>query len=137
MLIAIPSEAPGGLDAGVAAHFGHCDAFTLVILEDNVIKDVKILPNMGHEQGSCMAPVMLLKSQGVDTMVAGGMGMRPLSGFQQVGITVYYNEGATSVGDAVKLLAQGQARAFGMAQTCGGGGGGGGGGNCGGDHDHS
>jgi predicted Fe-Mo cluster-binding NifX family protein len=131
MLIAIPSEAPGGLTAGVAAHFGHCDAFTLVILENKEIKDVKVLPNQGHEQGGCMAPVMLLKNQGVDTMMAGGMGMRPLAGFQQVGITVYYNEGAGTVGDAVKLIAQGQARAFGKAQTCGGGGG-----NCGGDHDH-
>jgi predicted Fe-Mo cluster-binding NifX family protein len=132
MLVAIPSNAPGGLTAAVAAHFGHCDAFTLVILDGEEVKGVKVLPNMGHEQGGCMAPVMLLKSQGVDTMVAGGMGMRPLAGFQQVGITVYYDEGAATVGDAVKLLSQGQARAFGLAQTCGGGGG-----NCSGDHDHN
>ncbi len=79
-----------------------------------------------------MAPVMLLKNQGVDTMLAGGMGMRPLSGFQQVGITVYYNEGASTVADAVKLLSDGRARAFGAAQACGGGGG-----DCGGDHDHN
>jgi len=134
MLIAIPSNAPGGLEAGVAAHFGHCAAFTLVNMEDSEIKDVKILPNMGHEQGGCMAPVMLLKNQGVDTMLAGGMGMRPLSGFQQVGITVYYNEGVPTVADAVELLANGQARAFGAAQACGGGGGGG---DCGSDHDHN
>lgn len=132
MLVAIPSEAPGGLTAGVAAHFGHCAAFTLVSLEEKEIKDVKVLLNMGHEQGGCMAPVMLLKNQGVDTMLAGGMGMRPLAGFQQVGITVYFNEGAATVQDAVTLLAQGQARVFGPAQTCGGGGG-----NCGGDHDHN
>ncbi len=133
MLIAIPSEAPGGLTADVAAHFGHCDAFTLVSMEDKEIKDVKILPNMGHEQGGCMAPVMLLKNEGVDTMMAGGMGMRPLAGFQQVGITVYFNEGASTVEDAVQKLAKGEARAFGMAQTCGGGGG-----ACGShDHDHN
>lgn len=131
MLIAIPSEAPGGLTAEVAAHFGHCDAFTLVIVEDTEIRDVKVLPNLGHEQGGCMAPVMLLKNQGVDTMVASGMGMRPLAGFQQVGITVYYNEDSKTVGEAVKRVAQGEARAFGKAQTCGGGGG-----NCGGGHDH-
>lgn len=134
MLIAIPSDAPGGLTAGVAAHFGHCDAFTLVIMEGSEVKSVKILPNMGHEQGGCMAPVMLLKNQGVDTMVAGGMGMRPLAGFQHVGITVYYNEGAATVGDAVQLIAQGQARSFGVAQTCGGGGDNYGDGQ---DHDHN
>ena len=40
MLVAIPSESPGGLTAVVAAHFGHCDAFTLVILENNEIKAI-------------------------------------------------------------------------------------------------
>ena len=121
MIVAVPSNAPGGLTAGVAAHFGHCDAFTLVELDGHEIKDVKVLLNGGHEQGGCMAPVMLLKSQGVGAMVAGGMGMRPLAGFQQVGITVFFNEGAATVGDAVTLVAHGQARTFGPAQTCQGG----------------
>ncbi len=30
MRIGIPSDRPGGLDAGVSAHFGHCDLFTAV-----------------------------------------------------------------------------------------------------------
>lgn len=127
MKIAVPSNAPGGLEAGLSAHFGHCDAFTLVEVEGREIKEVQVLPNAGHEQGGCMAPVMLLKSAGVDILVAGGMGARPLAGFQQVGIQVFFNEGAPTVGEAVRLVTTGQARAFGPAQVCGGGGGGGGG----------
>ncbi len=130
MLVAVPSDAPGGLGARVAGHFGHCDAFTLVSLDAGQIQDVRVLPNGGHEHGGCMAPVMLLKSHGVESMVAGGMGMRPLAGFGQVGITVFFNEGAATVEDAVMLIAQGRARTFGPAQTCHGGG------ECGGDHDH-
>jgi len=124
MLIAIPSNAPGGLDAGLSEHFGHCDAFTLITVDGEDVKDVRILPNMGHEQGGCMAPVMLLKNEGVQAMMAGGMGPRPLLGFQQVGIRVYFNEGAPTVSDAVQLLVQGRAREFGPAHVCGGGGGG-------------
>jgi len=123
MKIAVPSNAPGGLEAGLSAHFGHCDAFTVVEVEGRDIKDVQVLPNAGHEQGGCMAPVMLLKGAGVDVLVAGGMGARPLAGFQQVGIQVFFHEGAPTVGEAVNMVTSGQARAFGQAQVCGGGGG--------------
>ena len=130
MLIAIPSEAPGGMDAQVSAHFGHCAAFTLVSLEDNKVEKVGVLPNLGHEQGGCMAPVMFLKEHGAEVLMAGGMGARPLMGFQQVGITVYFNEGAATVSECIKHFIAGTARVFGPAQVCGGGGDSGGG--CGG-----
>ena len=32
--IAVPSEGQGGLDGLRAGHFGHCDVFTLVDIED-------------------------------------------------------------------------------------------------------
>jgi len=121
MKIAFPSEAPGGLDAGLSAHFGHCAVFTLVDLEDAEVGKVELLANVPHQQGGCMAPVMMLKQAGADALVAGGMGMRPLAGFQQVGIEVFFSENAATVGEAVKLVAAGQARKFGPAQTCGGG----------------
>ena len=124
MRIAVPSMNPGGLDAGISAHFGHCDVFTLVDVEDAQIKSVELLNNAGHAQGGCMAPVMLLKNAGVDILSAGGMGMRPLAGFQQVGIDVYYNQGAGSVGEAVQQILSGAAPKFGEAQVCGGHGGG-------------
>lgn len=130
MLIAIPSESPGGLEAIISEHFGHCGAFTIVQVENGEIGEVAILANGGHEQGGCMAPVQLLKENGVEVLLAGGMGQRPLAGFQQVGITVHFKGEAQSVGDAVDLFINGGCPAFDEAQTCGGGGGG-----CG-DHHH-
>ena len=124
MLIAVPSEAPGGLEAPISGHFGHCAVFTLVQVADDQPGEVRLLPNEGHAQGGCMAPVLLLKQAGVDAMVAGGMGMRPLAGFQEVGIDVYFKEDAVSVGDAIERVTTGAARVFGKAQVCGGGGGG-------------
>lgn len=121
MRIAIPSEQPGGLDAAVSAHFGHCACFTIVDVDEQGAQRVGVLPNAPHGQGGCMAPVSFLKQHGVERLVAGGMGMRPLMGFQQVGIEVHYHEGAALVGEAVGLLLAGQARVFAPAQACGGG----------------
>ena len=128
MLIALPSELPGGLDAPLSEHFGHCGAFTLVEIDDGQVNKVSVLPNAPHEQGGCMAPVMVLKNAGADALVAGGMGMRPLAGFQQVGIQVFFSENLPTVELAVDLFRTGRARAFAPAQACGGGGGAGGGG---------
>jgi FKBP-type peptidyl-prolyl cis-trans isomerase 2/predicted Fe-Mo cluster-binding NifX family protein len=120
MLVAVPSDSPGGLEARISDHFGHCDAFTLVQVDDQQLGPVTVLPNDAHEGGQCMAPVMLLKRQGAEALVAGGMGQRPLSGFQQVGITVYFKAGAETVRDAIELLVAGECREFAPAQTCGG-----------------
>jgi FKBP-type peptidyl-prolyl cis-trans isomerase 2/predicted Fe-Mo cluster-binding NifX family protein len=130
MLIAVPSDSADGLDAAISEHFGHCAAFTLVTIEDDVIGEVGVLENSGHEEGGCMSPVTLLKERGVEVLLAGGMGGRPLAGFQQVGIEVRYKEDSGTVREAVELYISGGCRAFGEAQTCSGGGGG-----CGG-HEH-
>ena len=130
MLIAVPSDTTDGLEAAISEHFGHCAAFTLVDVAGDTIGEVSILENSAHEQGGCMAPVMLLKERGVEVLLAGGMGGRPLAGFQQVGIEVRYKENARTVREAVERFVSGGCRAFGEAQTCGGGEGG-----CGG-HEH-
>jgi FKBP-type peptidyl-prolyl cis-trans isomerase 2/predicted Fe-Mo cluster-binding NifX family protein len=121
MLIAIPSDTNDGLDSTISEHFGHCAAFTLVTVTDDAIEEVSILENSGHVEGGCMAPVTLLKERGVEVLLAGGMGGRPLAGFQQVGIDVRYKEHADTVKEAVELFISGDCRAFGEAQTCGGG----------------
>ncbi len=121
MLIAIPSDAPGGLDAAVSDHFGHCAAFTLVHVNDDKVGDVDVLENGGHEQGGCMAPVQFLKAHDVEALLSGGMGMRPLAGFQSVGIAVYQKGDASTVKEAVDLFIEGKCPEFGKAQTCGGG----------------
>ena len=52
------------------------------------------LPGVADEHGGGMVPVDLLAHRGVKILIAGGMGMRPLMGFSQVGIDVYRNGGA-------------------------------------------
>lgn len=88
--IAVPSNAPGGLDASRSEHFGHCELFTLVDLEEGRVAGVETVHNIAHGAGGCMEPVGLLQEKGIDAIVVGGMGARPLSGFASVGIAVYF-----------------------------------------------
>ena len=123
MIVAVPSNHPGGLNAALGAHFGHCDLYTLVKIAAGKVEEVATLPNVPHEQGGCMAPVNHLARHGVQVLIAGGMGMRPLMGFNQVGIDVVYGGGAQTVGEAVEALLQGKLPRFTNEFTCGGGGG--------------
>jgi len=87
-LIAIPSAQPGGLEAALGAHFGHCELYTLVSVENDKVKDVNVVPNVPHEQGGCMAPVQYLSQKGVKKLIAGGMGQRAQQLFAQNNIKV-------------------------------------------------
>jgi len=121
--IAVPSNDQGGLDGTRAGHFGHCDVFTLVDVEDGKIKDVSILQNKEHVQGGCMVPVNLLSENRVTALVVGGIGMRPLMGFRQVGIDVYHDDQRAEIGPVVNDLIAEKLEQITNDQVCGGGGG--------------
>ena len=121
--IAIPSNGQGGLNGTRAGHFGHCDVFTLVDVENGEIKEVSILQNQEHVQGGCMVPVNLLSENRVSALVVGGIGMRPLMGFRQVGINVYHDDQRVEIEPVVKDLIAGKLPEIKNDQVCGGGGG--------------
>ena len=120
-VVAVPSDAPGGLEAPLGQHFGHCDIYTLITVKNGEISGVTTLENVPHQQGGCMAPVNHLAANNVQVLVAGGMGMRPLMGFNQVGIRVFYGAAEPTVGAAVKALLAGRLAPFTLESTCGGG----------------
>jgi predicted Fe-Mo cluster-binding NifX family protein len=119
--IAIPSMEQGGLGGVRAGHFGHCDVFTLVDVEDGKIKEVTTLPNQEHAQGGCMIPVNLLADNNVNALIVGGIGMRPLMGFKNAGINVYYDAERAEIKPVVEDLIAGDLPAIGDDQVCGGG----------------
>jgi len=122
--IAIPSMGTGGLDGERSGHFGHCDVFTFVDVEGGEVKQVTTIPNGGHEQGGCMVPVNLLASHNVKALIVGGIGMRPLMGFKQVGVDVFYDATRQQIRPVVEDLIAGKLQMIGDDQVCGGGGGG-------------
>ncbi|MDY6830356.1 MAG: NifB/NifX family molybdenum-iron cluster-binding protein [Thermodesulfobacteriota bacterium] len=121
--IAVPSNGAGGLDGMRSGHFGHCDVFTLVDVKDGQIAKVSTISNQEHVQGGCMVPVNLLAEHRVNALVVGGIGMRPLAGFRQVGIDVYHDDQRPEIRPVVEDLIAGKLRQIRDDQVCGGGGG--------------
>ncbi len=119
--IAVPSTGQGGLDGLRSGHFGHCDVFTFIDVENGEIKNVTTLKNQEHVQGGCMVPVNLLAQHKVNALVVGGIGMRPLMGFRQVGITVYHDDQRAEIRPVVEDLIAGRLMEIRDDQVCGGG----------------
>ncbi|THB75324.1 MAG: dinitrogenase iron-molybdenum cofactor biosynthesis protein [Desulfobacteraceae bacterium] len=118
--IAIPSNGQGGLEGTRAGHFGHCDVFTLVDVEEGQIKQVTTLKNQEHVQGGCMVPVNLLADNQVNALIVGGIGMRPLMGFRQVGIDVFHDAQRAEIRPVVEDLITGNLPEIRNDQVCGG-----------------
>lgn len=120
--IAVPSNEKGGIDGQRSGHFGHCDVFTVIDVEGGEIKNVSTIQNQGHVQGGCMVPVNLLAEHQVNALIVGGIGMRPLMGFRQVGIDVYHDAIRLDIRPVVKDLIAGKLSKITDNQVCGGGG---------------
>ena len=121
--IAIPSMGSGGIEGERAGHFGHCDVFTLVDVENGEIKTTSTIQNEEHVQGGCMVPVNLLAAHNVRALIVGGIGLRPLLGFRQAGIEVYHDAERPEIKPVVEDLIKGDLPLFTDKQVCGGGGG--------------
>ena len=121
--IAVPSNGNGGLDAPRSGHFGHCDVFTFIVIENGEIKNVSASQTQEQVLGGCMVPVNLLASHNVNALVVGGIGMRPLMGFKQAGIDVYHDSQRPEIKPVVEDLIAGKLPEITDDQVCGGGGG--------------
>jgi predicted Fe-Mo cluster-binding NifX family protein len=120
LILAVPSSGSGGLAADRSGHFGRCDCFTIVAIQDGELGEVRVLTNPPHTDGGCLAPVELLASNGVTALVVAGIGGRPLAGFRSAGIEVYYERQLPKVCDAVEAVRSGVARPIQPQWACGG-----------------
>ena len=80
MKIAIPLA-----EGKLTAHFGHCQEFAIIEVENNQIKNKEILIPPAHEPG--VLPKWL-HEQGANVIIAGGMGQRAVDLFSQNDIRV-------------------------------------------------
>jgi predicted Fe-Mo cluster-binding NifX family protein len=81
MIIAIAKEGNN-----VSQHFGHCEGFEMVKIEEGKVISNETVPNPGHRPG--FLPVFLAQ-KGVKVIIAGGMGGAAQDLFVQNGIEVY------------------------------------------------
>jgi predicted Fe-Mo cluster-binding NifX family protein len=69
----------------LTAHFGHCQQFAIVEVEDNQILKKETLVPPPHEPGVLPS---WLHQLGTNVVIAGGMGQRAVSLFDEKGIKV-------------------------------------------------
>jgi len=85
--IAVASKDNMGLNSEVISHFGRCPYYTLVEVEDDEIKKVTNVENpyyLNHGQPGQVPN--FIKQQEAQVVIAGGMGMRAIEFFNQLGI---------------------------------------------------
>ncbi len=119
-VLAIPSVGTGGLEGERSGHFGRCDVFTLVELGADGVVGVRVIDNPPHAEGGCLRPVELLASHGVHALVVAGMGARPLAGFRDVGIEVYFDDVTLGIGDVVARVLRREVEPMDDRFVCGG-----------------
>ena len=83
----------------LTAHFGHCQEFALLEVEDNQIKSKETLVPPPHEPG--VLPKWL-HELGANVIIAGGMGARALDLFAQNNIKVIVGASALRPEELVK-----------------------------------
>lgn len=90
--IAFPVNEKKGLEGTISQHFGNAKFFFEVEIDEATreITGQRYYDNVPHTMGGCMMPVNLLADKGTSFLVVGGIGMRPLMGFMEVGITVMH-----------------------------------------------
>ena len=118
LILAVPSDEPGGLEAPLNMHFGHCPIYTLVEISEGKVQNVSTFNNVPHAEGSCSVSVKHLSNKGINVLLAGGMGRNPLMTLKQSGVNVFYAGECESVGDAVQAYLGGNLRQFGPEHTC-------------------
>jgi predicted Fe-Mo cluster-binding NifX family protein len=70
----------------LCSHFGHCEQFAIINAEDHSISAEDLLTPPPHEPG--LLPAWLAE-KGVTDVIAGGMGQRAISLFNQQNINVF------------------------------------------------
>lgn len=105
--IAISTLDNKGLDGLVSEHFGRCAYFTIAEIEDNRIQSVKTIDNPyanNHAPGQIPE---FIQRQGATVMLAGGMGRRAVTFFEQYGIEAVTGAAGTVL-QAVQAYLDGQ-----------------------------
>jgi len=79
MRIAISADDSRGLDSVVSPHFGRCPYYVLVDLDGREVRQVSAVENPYHGHHQPGQVPSFINSQGVNVMLAGGMGRRAIA----------------------------------------------------------
>ncbi|MFP4478954.1 MAG: NifB/NifX family molybdenum-iron cluster-binding protein [Candidatus Izemoplasmatales bacterium] len=72
----------------ITDHFGHCDYFVVYELGDEKIISSHVIKNPPHQKGFLPK---FLKDEGIDVVIAGGIGEMAVNMLKDLGIDCYIN----------------------------------------------
>ncbi|MCF8218889.1 MAG: NifB/NifX family molybdenum-iron cluster-binding protein [Bacteroidales bacterium] len=98
--VAVPT-----IDGNLCTHFGHCQKFAVITIDNNqIIEEIMVIPPR-HEPG--VYP-RWLKDQGVSEVITGGLGQKAKAIFDQNDIKVHIGVNSKPPREAVEELLEGQ-----------------------------
>jgi len=87
----------------VSAHFGRCPSYTIIEIKEGKLLSKKVINNPGHQPG--FLP-QFLKDQGVECIIADGMGSRAQKLFAESGVKTILGVSG-SIDDVIKQIFDG------------------------------
>jgi len=102
--IAVATVGYGGLEDHVSSEFGHSKTFTIVEVEDGIVRDVKVIDNpagpMSHGRGPVVAKK--ISDMGVEVVISGELGPGASMMLQEMGISRVIVKPGVKVVDVLK-----------------------------------
>lgn len=115
--IAVPSDAPGGLDAARSGHFGRSPNFTVVDVIDGAVGGIAVVANDSQDDGGCLTPVLRLGENLVDVVIVAGIERKPLLNCVQAGVRVFAGEDRPDVRSVVEAFLEAELSPVGPDST--------------------
>jgi predicted Fe-Mo cluster-binding NifX family protein len=111
--IAVPSFAPGGLEALVNTRFGRCEFMTIVTVENGQIKEVNVVQNQGMAAMGGAGPMaaQLIAKEGAKVVIGANYGPNAANALNQGGIKTFgypMDKGELTVKQMVELYLSAQ-----------------------------
>ena len=102
--IAVATVGYGGLEDHVSSEFWHSNTFTIVEVEDGIVRDVKVIDNpagpMSHGRGPVVAKK--ISDMGVEVVISGELGHGASMMLQEMGISRIIVKPGMKVVDVLK-----------------------------------
>ena len=104
MRIAVASNGKKGLEDTVSDVFGRAETFTIIDVEDDQVKEVKVIENPGakYQYGCGPIAVKTLVDLGVDAVIAPEFGPSVSSILEQHGVKKHRTKSGIKVEEALK-----------------------------------
>ena len=116
MKICFPTMGSRGMDEELGAHFAQVPTYTVV---DTDTGEATVVENTSVHRGGQGYPPEVIRATGAEVLVAGGLGRKAVTMFEEFGIMVYVGASG-SVRDALELYNTGRLEAATDENTCAG-----------------